>query len=591
MILFDIETNGLLDAMTKIHCIATHDTETGERNFWSGEDVDAGVAYLNGKHVGGHNAIKFDVPAIQKLHPEFTPASVYDTLVVSRLIYSNMSVIDVGLLKAGKITGKLFGSHSLKAWGYRLGVLKGDYSESTDWAEYTIEMGEYCRQDVEVTLALYNKLSSKEYSTTAITLEHEVAELMGKQERNGFPFNEDKAIELLSKLTSRKMELEAILIDTFGSWQVRLPDFIPKRDNKTLGYKAGVPVKRSKTIAFNPQSREHIADRLMALYGWQPEVMTETGKPKVDEDILSSLNYPPCADLCEYLLVSKRMSQLSEGNQAWLKVVREGKIHGSVNSNGAVTGRATHAYPNLAQVPSAGAPFGKECRELFGVPTGWVQAGSDASGLELRCLAHFMGKWDKGEYGKVILEGDIHTANQQAAGLPTRNNAKTFIYAFLYGAGDAKIGKIVGGSKKEGKSLKAKFLKATPAIANLTTAVKASAAKGYLKGLDGRKLHIRSEHSALNTLLQSAGALICKKWIVQTEKRMLALGYKHGWEGDFAFMAWVHDEIQVACRTQQVAEDFAKCSQAAMKDAEEFFEFRCPLDTDTKIGSNWYETH
>ena len=296
-------------------------------------------------------------------------------------------------------------------------------------------------------------------------------------------------------------------------------------------------------------------------------------------------------------MLQKRIGQLAEGDQAWLKQVRKGRIHGSVNPNGAVTGRATHSFPNIAQVPSSGAEYGKECRELFIVPSGWVLMGSDASGLELRCLGHYMAKYDGGAYIREILEGDIHTANQKAAGLEQRSQAKTFIYAFLYGAGDVKIGSIVqplaseAKQRKLGKALKEKFLANTPALLKLRNYVAKAAKKGWLKGLDGRKVYVRSAHAALNTLLQSAGALICKLWICEVERLALEAGLRHGWDGDFAFCAWVHDEIQVACRTREIAEQMGAISKAAMKEAERIFAFRCPLDAEFSIGSSWAETH
>lgn len=605
----DLETDGLLDTVSTIHCLSIYkfypDTLQFEfvKDYNSSEgNVTDGLAELdihckNGGLVAFHNGIKYDHPVIQKLYPEyaFPLDRMVDTMVLSRLIYSSLDLVDSNLLKRGILPGKLFGQHSLKAWGYRLGELKGNYAAETEdaWAKYTPEMGQYCNQDVRVTCKLLAKLLEKNYSPTAIDLEHQAARLMAQQERNGFPFNEQKGAALYVQLLEKREELERKLKEVFGSWTVKLPDFVPKRDNKKLGYKTGVPVPRSKVIEFNPSSRDHIANRLTALYGWVPQDFTESGKPKVDDEVLGKLKFPEAPLLTEYLLVDKRIAQLAEGNQAWLKVSKQGKIHGSVNPNGAVTGRATHAYPNVAQVPSCAAPYGAECRELFGAEhAGWVQAGIDASGLELRCLAHFMGRWDDGAYGEVILNGDIHTENQKAAGLPTRNNAKTFIYAFLYGAGDEKIGSIVGGGKAEGGKLKRKFMQSLPALGSLVDTVKATARKqGFLKGLDGRKLHVRSEHSALNTLLQSAGALICKKWIVVLEERLLALGMKHGWDGDFAYLAWVHDEVQVACRTNEIAEVVVREAQLAMKETEAFFNFRCPLDTEGKIGANWKDCH
>lgn len=618
-LIFDIETNGLLDNVTKGHCLVIKNEEGtifkchdhgSYRTFEEGMKLLMNGA-ANGALIVGHNIINYDIPVLKKLYPWFDipQAQVLDTMVLARLIYTNIKDIDMGLLKKQKLPGRLFGSHSLEAYGYRLGLMKGEYADEfkkdfiaawgedswvpgMEWETFSKEMLDYCVQDVEVTEALYLKLVAKKYSPMAIELEHQIQWLMAQQVRNGFHFNEGKAAVLYSTLSQRRADLERELKEFFGSWEVKLPEFIPKRDNKTRGYKAGVPVPRSKIVEFNPSSRDHIAYRLQILYGWKPEKFTNGGKPMVDESVLSTLDYPPCKLLTEYLLVAKRIAQLAEGDQAWLKLVKKGRIHGSINPNGAVTGRATHAYPNIAQVPASSSPYGHECRELFEIPEGWAAlVGADASGLELRCLAHFMAKWDGGAYGEILLNGDIHTANQEAAGLPTRNNAKTFIYAFLYGAGDAKIGSIVGGTEEDGKKLKKKFLKSLPALGKLVNAVKEAAKKGYLKGLDGRLLHVRSPHAALNTLLQSAGALVCKKWLVILEEELKARGLKHGWEGDYAFCGWIHDEVQIACRTTEVAELVARLAPECVTKAGDFFNFRCALAGEAKVGTNWSQTH
>lgn len=613
--IFDLESDGLLEDVSKVHCLVIKNLDAQEFDRYAdlhcfrnikGTIEDGLKRLMAADCLVGHNIIKYDIPVFQKLYPWFVidQARVIDTLVLARLVYTNIKDIDSGLLKKGKLPGKLFGSFSLEAFGYRLGLMKGEYAaefkarmgdayeKGMEWRNCSEEMIDYCVQDVVVTEALFIKLAAKEYPMTAITLEHQVAWLMAKQERNGFEFNEAKAGVLYAKLAQRRGELERELKEFFGSWEVRLPDFIPKRDNKTKGYKAGVPVPKFKTVEFNPSSRDHIADRLTNLYGWKPEEFTDGGKPKVDETVLGKLSCPPCKILTEYLLVAKRISQLAEGDQAWLKLVKRGKIHGSVNPNGAVTGRATHAYPNVAQVPASKSAYGHECRELFGIPLGWFAlVGADASGLELRCLAHFMAKYDGGSYSQVLLTGDIHTTNQEAAGLPSRDNAKTFIYAFLYGAGDAKIGSIVGGDAVAGKKLKKKFLKSLPALGKLVEAVQAAAKRGYLVGLDGRKLHVRSSHAALNTLLQSAGALVCKKWLVILEEELQARGLKHGWDGDYCFCAWVHDEVQIACRTEEVAKIVAELAPVCVTKAGEFFGFRCPLAGEAKTGAHWGETH
>lgn len=682
MRLFDIETNGLLDTVTKVHCLVIKDFETGTVTKYHGDNIEEGVRSLQVGPICGHNVIKYDLPVLQKLYPWFTfdMASVTDTMVCTRLIYSNLKDIDAGLLKKKQIPGSLYGSHKLEAWGYRLKMMKGDYAdefkarmgddyeEGMEWENFSQEMLDYCVQDVEVTAALYEKIVAKEYSEQALELEHQVAWLMAQQERNGFPFDATKAATLYAKLAQRRGELERELREFFGFWfapdgPTRTPPKSRKvwitddngsdtRRVKKKGedafylkgyyehYTEGVQYTKVKVVEFNPGSRDHIADRLIKRYGWKPEAFTDGGKPKVDEEVMAKLSYPPCKLLTEYLTVQKRLSQLAEGDQAWLKVERKGFIHGSVNPNGAVTGRATHAFPNISQVPSVGAPYGHECRELFGAEYArhiWpeaVQVGADASGLELRCLAHFMARYDGGKYGNVLLNGDIHWANVQAMGLTSeardesnklhkvyRDGGKTFIYGFLYGAGDWKVGRIVfgllmaakafglpyqqiadvffGGKedpneedlKAAGKKLKKTFLKKTPALKKLIEAVRASAKRGFLIGLDRRQLHVRSAHSALNTLLQSAGALICKKWIVLVEEELQARGLKHGWDGDYALLAWVHDEIQVACRTPEIAKIVAEVATSCVTKAGEYFNFRCPLAGEAKIGANWAECH
>lgn len=505
---------------------------------------------------------------------------------------------------------------------------------------------------------MHDAVTFWQYSCEAVWLEHRAAWLLAKQERNGFPFNTKAIEELYVELAGRRSELLQTLTDTFGTWyqpkggtelflhprtgkplgkypRVKYPKqgaIYKKPKNKaqregrepceldTRDYVEGAPYTPVEHVVFNPSSRDHIALKLKEA-GWVPTEFTDKGAPKVDDEVLEHVRVEDpekqrCIDLIkEYLMIQKRIGQAAEGDKAWLRYVQEdGKIHGSVNPNGAVTGRATHSFPNLGQVPGVRSPYGEPCRAAFGAEhhldglTGkpWVQAGIDASGLELRCLAHFMSKYDDGAYADVILNGDIHTVNQTAAELPTRDNAKTFIYGFLYGAGDEKIGQIVGAGKERGKELKKKFLENTPAIAALREGIQQTLVESsrwvageqkvkwkrrWIKGLDGRKVHVRSPHAALNTLLQSAGALICKLWIVETEELLLKAGLKHGWDGDFAYMAWVHDEIQVACRTTEIAQQVIDIAQQAMRNVGEHFKFRCRLDTEGKMGPNWAVCH
>jgi DNA polymerase I-like protein with 3'-5' exonuclease and polymerase domains len=581
----------------------------------------------------GHNIIPFDIPVIQKLYPWFTVplANVVDTLVLSRLFFSDMFNRDGGYIKAGKLPGKLIGSHKLEAWGYRLGLQKGEYSTDfklqwildnvggplqehldslspkmrekcdqskwidawgkqnypagLEWKEYCPEMGDYCDLDVEVTEALYNHLMALEYSDLAIEMEHKARHYCSMMERSGWPFNVEAAVALYSKLAQERDTIRARMVATF-------PPLVIERVSEKTGKRL-----KDKVIEFNPGSRDQIAQRLIAKYGWEPKQFTEGGKPQVDEDILKKLPYEEAQILADFFLLEKRVGQIAEGDQAWLKLERDGHIHHSINTNGAVTGRCTHSAPNVAQVPSIRALHGKGCRALFTVRPGFKQVGADLSGIELRCLAHYMARWDQGAYVDVILNGDIHTVNQQAAGLPTRDNAKTFCYAFLYGAGDAKIGSIVAAEKSAtaqasiGKKLKAQFLASLPALGKLKTAVEAKAKKeGYLIGLDGRRLSVRSAHAALNTLLQGAGAAIAKRWVIEVFEEAERRGLKYGWEGDWTLMGFIHDELALGVR-EGLEGEFGKMVVECARRAGEFFSFRCPVDAEYKIGNNWAETH
>jgi DNA polymerase I len=578
-ILFDLETDGFLENVSKIHCLVTKDAETGEVKSYTKADMQTGLDALEqADRIIGHNIIKYDLPVIQKLYPGFSyePKKAFDTLVCSRLIWPNVGEWDAKLVHNGKMPAKLWGSHSLKAWGYRLEKLKGEYGETSDWQEFTPEMLAYCQQDVEVTATLYDRIKAKEYAQKALDLEHEAAYICARMERSGWPFDKEKASSLYAELAGKRQVILDKMKVTFE------PEVIERVSEKT-----GKPLK-SKVIEFNPSSRQQIGERLIRKYGWKPKEYTPNGQPKIDETILKALDYPEAQDLAEYFMLEKRIGQLAEGDNAWLKLERNGIIHGSYNTNGAVTGRATHQSPNLAQVPSVRSPYGAECRSLFTVRSGFSMVGCDLSGLELRCLAHYMSKWDGGEYTEELLNGDIHSKNQKAAGLPTRDNAKTFIYSFLYGAGDEKIGAVVGAGAREGKRLKESFLSATPALAKLRDAVAKASGRGYLIGLDGRKLHVRSEHAALNTLLQSAGALISKQWLIEIDKIAAALGFEYG--KDWSMLGWIHDEVQLQVKGDY-AETFGEKVVTAAEKAGEFFEFRCPISAEFKVGQNWYDTH
>lgn len=611
---FDIESNGLLDTISTIHCISMQPVDEqgnalgpvlSSNDHGTGDmTVREAVARLAAAdRVVGHNIANFDIPAIAKLFPGFKVKSFIDTLLLATLVFPDIRDKDFEIrkrrLRENKpelLPTKLIGRQSLEAWGYRLGFWKGDYAKIMEdrgldpWAEWNQEMDDYCDQDVVVTQHLLQKLMSKELPLEAILLEQAVAPILSRQHTYGFYFDTPAASKLEATLIGKRTVLEEELRKIITPWRVVARKFIPKRNDKRRGYVAGVEAVVYKDVVFNPRSRQQIADRLSKLYGWSPTEFTDKGQPKIDEDVLGGLDYPVIPLLLEHFVVNKRLGQLSEGDEAWLKAVRkDSRIHGSVNQNAAVTGRMTHSKPNVAQVPAVGVPYGEECRALFCVPKGKKQVGIDASGLELRCLAHYMGRYDGGAYAHVILHGDIHTENQTAAGLPTRKQAKTFIYAFLYGAGDEKIGSVIGKGKVAGGKLRKKFLTSLPALNKLINGVKKAARDhGFLRGLDGRKLHVRSEHAALNTLLQSAGAVAMKKALVIFDADLQAAGYVPG--VNYEFLANIHDEWQLEV-DEEIAERVGEIGRAAIRKAGESFGFRCPLDGEFKVGDNWADCH
>ena len=591
-LIFDLETNGLLPEVSKVHTLCIYDTATLKFTRFDKEKVPAGLIELaDADTIIGHNILDYDIPVIQKLYPtlHITKPRALDTMVWGRLAWPDIKSTDFGLVKKGVLPGKLIGSHSLKAYGYRLMELKGDYAETTDWSKWTPELSDYCEQDVRVTARLYEKLCSRKIDRRAIELEHAVQQVIIRQMRHGVLFDVKGAEALYATLLEQQRELGDKLRSLFPPWYVRKGTFTPKRDNKKMGYAAGGSMTKVEYTEFNPASRPHIASRLKWKYGWVPEDFTNTGQPELDDEVLKALPYPEAQQLAEYLLLQKRLGQIAEGNQAWLKCYdqKSHRINGYVNSNGAVTGRMTHSAPNMAQVPRVGTIHGSECRALFCAPAGKKLVGIDASGLELRCLAHYLAKYDGGEYVQAVLSGDIHSFNQKALGIESRNDAKTFIYAWLYGAGEEKLGSILGQGAGAGRALKNKFFKALPAVKQLKHDVEVAARRGYLVGLDGRHIPVRSLHSALNTLLQGAGAIIMKKALVILDEK---LRQEAAPGKEYEFVLNVHDEFQIEAN-EEIAEAVGREAVKAIQLAGESFGLRCPLDGEYKCGSNWADTH
>ena len=542
-IYLDLEANGLTP--DTIWCVVTRENGKTEVHLDPGSLRKA----LEGSvSVCGHNLIGYDLPVLERLWGlSVAPERIVDTLVLSRLYDPSRQ-----------------GGHSLRSWGESLGFPKGDHS---DWSRLSQEMIDYCIRDVEVTEAVHKSLTRdmSGFDAESIELEHKVQYIVQQQERNGWVLDQQLAHELLATFKERMNEIEEDL-------QAKFPPIVHERYSEKTGKRL-----KDRVEVFNVGSRQQIAKRLSTL-GVRFEKLTEKGNPIVDEAVLDTIDLPEAKAVSEYLMLQKRYAQV----YSWLEHVQEdGRVHGRVISNGAVTGRMTHQSPNMAQVPASHSPYGHECRSCWTVPEGKKLVGFDASGLELRMLAHYMN--DK-EFTNVLLTEDIHTRNQLAAGLETRPQAKTFIYAFLYGAGDAKIGTIVGGSAKDGADLKRRFLSNTPALESLRERVTRASGRGYLTGLDGRRLRVRSEHAALNTLLQAAGAIVMKKALVILDD------YAKQWKLDYNFIGNIHDEVQSEVVADQ-AEKYGWLAVECLKAAGVHFNLRCPLDGEFQIGTTWAETH
>jgi len=660
------------------------------------------------EEIWGHNIIGYDLPMLEILFGYQPTARVRDSLVLARLMFPDQKDKDFRLFEAGKLDGALIGKHKLEAWGQRVGLYKGDYKKKREeegiargikkdteqmrfwvWGTWTEELEAYCVNDVKVTVKLIQLIETRQTSPEAIYVQHRLADLMARQQETGFMFDVERGTELANELTEvRESLVERLLIEFPGrliptkrmdvkpigrcAQGGEFPDFgyvgdededrrwygVPECKKKaSLKYKdplrpryvEGAWFTPIKWQEFNPRSRPQITDRLQEM-GWEPtdEDYTEKGNVKANDVILRRIipTFPVAEPLADLMAVNKLMGQLADGKQAWLKQADEcGFIHGYVDPCGAVTTRATHSFPNMAQIPAiktkkvklaeiqfgteAGEPvsgaraelnglpiligkvkedeatvkllglrggWGYESRSLFGVPEGFMLTGADLAGIELRCLAHRMAAYDGGAYGRILLEGDIHSENQRLAELDSRDTAKTFIYAFLYGAGDEKIGSIVNPlapphvQAKIGKELKARFLRNLPALNKVIRNCQRDAARKYITGIDGRRLFVRSKHAALNTDLQGMGATIANWWLILIEDMLTEEGLEYGWNADYTFCAWVHDEVQIAARDglQKLIEQV--CVEAAAQAGKQL-NFALPVEASAVSGINWAQTH
>ena len=546
-VVLDIETDGFNPS--KIHCIVAKDIDTNIVYVWDSSNIYGFKNWAKGVDTFiMHNGLSFDAPVLNKLlDADILPGNIVDTLILSQLF--------------NPIREK---GHSLKAWGEKLNMLKG--GKDVNFFKYNQAMLDYCKQDVEITHAVYNELKkeSKGFTKESIDLEHDIRLILDQQEKNGFAFNIRKAQELLAKLKDDIYDLEQWSLEEFEPTIVEM---------KT----------KTKEIPFNIGSRQQIADRLMKR-GWKPKQFTDKDNIIINEAVLKTIKEPELKLTAErfakYFLLQKRAVMV----ESWIEACdKSNRVHGKVMTLRTVTGRMAHNSPNMAQVPATYSPYGKECRGLWTVSDAmnYKLVGTDASGLELRCLAHYL---NDTSYTDEILNGDIHTKNMELAGIKNRDQAKTFIYAFLYGAGAEKIGKIIGAGKQQGNVLINRFLSNLPSLKRLRSQVENAGYRGKIKAIDGRYLKVRSAHSALNTLLQGAGAIICKHWLLRITHRV------YNKKLDVKLVASVHDEYQFEVHNKDISE-FCSITKIAMKETENLLKLRCPLDNDYKVGTTWAETH
>ena len=546
-LVLDIETNLAHDT---IWCCVTLHRETNDITVW--RSAQGLKEYLNDADtIVGHNIIDFDAPVLNRVWgTSIRKSQCQDTLLLSRLSNSARD-----------------GGHSLKAWGNTLGYEKIEFTDFD--AGLTEEMVTYCIRDVELTSKVYDILVDEvvknKIGQEAVKLEYEVQVILSEMERNGFKLNVPYAQTLLCDIKTEMASIEESLQNIF-------PPIVTAR----VSTKTGKALKDDVEV-FNVGSRQQIAKRLISK-GWKPQKKTEKGQVIVDESVLEQVSIPEAKPIARYLTLQKRASQLD----SWLeKLGKDGRVHGKVIGFGAVTGRATHASPNMAQVPANRATLGTEFRSCWTVEDGNVLVGVDLSGIELRCFAHYLNDQD---YINETVNGDVHTRNQQAFGVETRDLAKTVLYATLYGASATKIGKVIGGTPKRGAEIIGNFCKAIPAYEILKAKVERMSEKGTLPGLGGYQLKVRSSHSSLNTLLQSAGAIISKQWLVQITKNLRAkkIPYK--------LVAWVHDEVQLET-PREYGDIVGEVVVHSAAEAGEILKFRCPVGAEYGVAENWAGSH
>lgn len=581
-VVFDIETDGLNP--TAIHLMVAKEVGVKGNYIIRGPKAFAKFAPKVSKWIA-HNGVGFDNKVVEKLWGYKIPLSkTVDTLVLSRLFDPTRK-----------------GGHRLEDWGKRLGEYKGEFN---DWSQYSEEMKEYCKQDVKVTELVYQELMKEgaKFSQSSINLEHQIHAIMCEQEVNGFELDTDLAEEIYTTCLAETNRIEAEIKEFMVPIAVPVKEVVLKHKkdgsifaNQLLeGCNVWGDYTKIMWEEFNLASPTQINKRLDKL-GWTPTVKTKSGDSyKICPENLATIpDSAPQAvkGLKVWKVLETRWKLASE----WLQGSQvDGRVHGRVITPGAVTHRAAHRGPNMANIPSV--PHGKdgilwkmdglyaaECRQVFKVPEGKLLVGTDAAGIQLRVLAHYM---NDPVYTEQVIDGDIHTFNMNALGkfCKDRPTAKTFIYAFLLGAGVGKIAEILGCNAAQANKSMQNFYEALPTLKRLKSEASRAASMGWMKGLDGRILSIGSEHLALSVYLQGGETVIMRLanlfWQRQAKKEGI----------NFKQCAWVHDEWQTEVDEHQ-AHRLGEIQVQSIVDAGKFFKLNCPMDGEAKIGKNWLETH
>ena len=414
-----------------------------------------------------------------------------------------------------------------------------------------------------------------------ISLEHQVAHILTQQEIHGWYFDEQQARSLESTLR-REMEQTTRLLRKQYPY-VGGTVFTPKRNNRTQGYIKGSPFTRLKEL--NPTSRDHIAWILQTHCGWIPSLMTsKSNKPIIDEPVLKDIGTDTALHFLKLLELTKALGMISEGVNAWQKLVTtSSRIHHHCSTT-TQTFRCSHRNPNLAQVPSD-----EKFRQLFIATPHQLLVGADLSGIELRMLAHYLARYDQGRYAEILLTGDIHTVNAEAIGV-TRRQVKTITYAFLYGAGDIKIGYTYDkqlseeGAKKKGREIREAYVAAIPGLKELLEAVHKTSERGFLRGLDNRHILCDSRHKSLNYLIQGSSAVLAKRWMVITHDHIKKMDLHCNQ------LAFIHDELQFESEPEHV-DDLKSLLVLSAAEAGEYYNLRIPIAADSQSGKSWADVH